>query len=405
MNARLEYEQLGFLEEENALKVLFLRNYYLKIPREEVERIGDFKANENSIVFKNIPRQRAERKFNFLVEKHMGSLTNAVTKKKTVYIHRNSGIPLIGNTAFGIIYRNTNVIEVKPVTGCNLNCVYCSIDEGAGSGKKTDFLIERDYLVEEIKKLAGFIGERWNCHIGTHGEPLLYPELNELVREIAGMANVGAISMDTNATLLTEKMADELMDAGLTRFNISLDALNEQTAGKMANFPYDLEHVKKIIRYVGKKSDMLIAPVWVPGLNDGEIEKLVQFAIKACKKSRIKVGIQNFLEYEHGRKPAKQMSWNEFYKKLRKLEEKYNTKLVLKAGDFGIHKSKTLPKPFRKGQAIKAELMCEGMYGNEKIAASDERSINAFGCAKSAGSEARIKLVRDKHNCFAGKCL
>jgi len=403
MNAGLEYEQLKFSEEGDYLKVTFLKNYLIKIPLNELEKIGKFDAKGNKITFRAMEKSNAQRKFNFLIEKHFASLTNIVTKKPTVYIHRNSGIPLVGNTAFGIVYRNTNVIEVKPVTGCNLNCIYCSIDEGTGTSKRTDFVIEREYLADEIKKLAEFIGEEWLCHIGTHGEPLLYPELKELIRDISKIPKLKKISMDTNATMLTEEIVDELIDAGLGRFNISLDSLDGKIAEKMANFPYNLGHIKKIIEYIGKKSDMLIAPVWVKGWNDDEIEKLVEFSLKVCKKSPIKMGIQNFLEYEHGRKPAKQMKWEEFYSKLEKLEEKYKTKLILKAEDFGIRKSIILPKPFSKGQVINAKVMCNGMYGNEKICASEGRSINVFGCDAKTGSMVKVKIIRDKHNCFAGK--
>lgn len=405
MNAELTYKQLSFIEEKDFIRVIFLKNYHLRIPKAELEKIAVFSLQKHTIIFKDSPKQSAERKFNFLVEKYFSELTNIITKKKTVYIHSNSGIPLIGNTSFGVVYRNTNVIEVKPVTGCNLDCVYCSIDEGTSSGKKRDFVIEKDYLIEEIGKIAEHVGEGWNCHIGTHGEPLLYPELKELIEGISKIKNVKAISMDTNATLLTESIVDSLIDAGLTRFNISLDALDPALAKKMTNFPFNLEHVKKIIKYVGERSNMLIAPVWVQGYNDEEMPKLIEFALENCKKSPIKMGIQNFLEYEHGRKPAKQMSWEFFYDNLGKLEKKYKTKLILNADDFNIHKSKRLEKPLKKNQTVKATVVAEGMYGNDKICAAEGRSINVFNCNAKIGSVVKIKLLRDKHNCFAGKCL
>ena len=292
-----------------------------------------------------------------------------------------------------------------PITyKCNLDCVYCSIDEGASSGKKTDFLIEKDYLVEEIKKLAEFVGGEWNCHIGTHGEPLLYPELAELISGISKIKNLKAISMDTNAVILTEEKVDELVNAGLTRFNVSLDSLDENLAGKMAGCCYNLGHVKKIIEYIGKKADVLIAPVWVKGWNDEQMEKLVEFGVKYCR-GNVKLGIQNFLEYDKGRTPAKQMSWEEFYGKLKRLEEKCKTKLILKAENFGIHKAKVLPKPFSKGDVVKATVMCDGMYGNEKICSSGGRSINVFGCDAKKGAVIKVKILREKHNCFAGKAV
>ena len=404
MNSELAYEQLEFSEEKSSIKVIFLKHYFFLIPKEELKKIADFKIAQNSITFETESKQSCERKFNFLVEKYFSELTNVLTKKHAVYIHRNSGIPLMGNTSFGVVYRNTNMIEVKPVTGCNLDCVYCSIDEGTSSGKKTDFLIEKDYLVEEIKKLAEFVGAEWNCHIGTHGEPLLYPELVDLISAVSKIKNLKAISMDTNAVILTEEKVDELVNAGLTRFNVSLDSLDENLAGKMAGCCYNLEHVKKMIMYISKKADVLIAPVWVKGWNDGQMEKLVEFALKNCR-GNVKLGIQNFLEYDKGRTPAKQMSWEEFYDKLKKLEEKCKTKLILKAEDFGIKKAKVLPKPFSKGDVVKATVMCDGMYGSEKICASGGRSINVFGCDAKKGAVIKVKILREKHNCFAGKAV
>mgnify|MGYP000422952508 CR=1 FL=1 len=403
MIAEIGYGQLKFLDDGDFVKAVFLRNYWFRIPKGELLKIGRFRLTGKGLAFSGVAQGSAERKLNFLVEKCFGSLTNSFTGKKTVYIHRNSGIPLTGNTAFGIVYRNTNVIEVKPVTGCNLDCVYCSIDEGAGSGKKNDFLIEKDYILDEIKKLADFIGGEWHCHIGTHGEPLIYPELEGLIEGISGIKNVKSISMDTNATILTEKKAEELINAGLTRFNISLDSLGEELAARMAGCAYSAERVKKLICAIGKKHDVLIAPVWVKGWNDAEIERIVKFALAHCPKSRIKLGIQNFLEYARGRRPAKQMPWKEFYGKLRELERKYSTKLVLSADDFGIRKAKALPKPFKKGQVVRAVVMCEGMYKGEKVCVSGGRSINVFGCGKKAGSFVNVKILRDKHNCFAGK--
>ncbi|MEM4336627.1 MAG: radical SAM protein [Candidatus Woesearchaeota archaeon] len=401
---KLKYQDIKFKEEKDSINAVFLTNYYFKIPRKEIEKIGEYKIEEGTIVFKGVSEKSAKHKFSHLLERYFNNLTNLITKKPTIYIRKNLGIPLIGNTVFGIIYRNTNIIEVKPVTGCNLNCVYCSIDEGVDTKKANDFVVECDYLVEEIKKMAEFIGEEWHCHIGTHGEPLLYPNLTKLIGEVAKIDNIRTISMDTNATLLTEKKIDELVEAGLTRFNVSLDAIDEEIAKKMCNAHYNVSHIKNMCKYITKKASLLIAPVFVRGWNDKEIERIIQFALEINKKDTIKLGIQNFLEYPRGRNPTKQMLWSVFYSKLSDLEKKYKTKLILSAKDFGIKKSRVLEKPFKKGDLVKAKIVCEGLYKNEKIAVADGRSINILRCNKKVGDSARIRIIRDKHNCFAGFC-
>jgi cyclic pyranopterin phosphate synthase len=58
----------------------------------------------------------------------------------------------------------------------------------------------------------------------TGGEPLVHPQIVEIVRRIASVPNIEEVSLTTNAMLL-ERLAQPLADAGLTRVNISLDSL------------------------------------------------------------------------------------------------------------------------------------------------------------------------------------
>ena len=37
------------------------------------------------------------------------------TKRELIYVTRESGIPLVGHTAFGLIDRGTNLIQVRPI--------------------------------------------------------------------------------------------------------------------------------------------------------------------------------------------------------------------------------------------------------------------------------------------------
>ena len=59
----------------------------------------------------------------------------------------------------------------------------------------------------------------------TGGEPLLRPDIVEIVSRINAIKNAPTLTMTTNALTL-EKVAHALADAGLTRINISLDTLD-----------------------------------------------------------------------------------------------------------------------------------------------------------------------------------
>ena len=144
---QLSFKTLSFKLEEKDLRVNLLRTFYCKIPLSELKQIGYVKLEDaHTLDFNN---KKADTKVSFLLTKHFDKLKNSVNGNDTVYIHQNSGIPLIGHVSFGIAYRNSSLIEIKPVTSCNLDCIYCSVGEGKRS-EKTDFVVEKDYLIQEI---------------------------------------------------------------------------------------------------------------------------------------------------------------------------------------------------------------------------------------------------------------
>ena len=393
--AELKFEDLSFEDKVDKIRVNFLRIFYFYMDKKELKEIGDFTVFKNSIVFKNVSQEKAERRFYSLLGDGFNGLKNSLNNKPTVYIHQNSGIPLVGNVAFGLIDRDTNVIEVKPITGCNLKCMYCSVDEDK---RPVDFVIEKDYLVNEFKRLVQFkeVGNI-EAHIASQGEPLLYVPLADLVRDLSKIKEVKTISIDTNGVLLTKSKVDELVEAGLTRFNFSINALDEKLGDKIAGCAYNVSKIKEICRYIGTKANLIIAPVLIPTINEDEMHKIIEFA----KEIGADIGIQNFLNYKFGRNPVKQIRFDKFYDKLKEWEEKYKIKLVKSVEDFGIVKTKPLPKPFRKGDVVGAEIKCLGRLPYEKIAVAKERNISVPNCNKDKG-KVRLKITRTKHNIFIG---
>lgn len=400
--ARLTFEDLRFSEEKDFVKVTFLNIFYFNLAKKDLLKISDFEISGDSIDFKDISEKKSENKFYNLLSDGFKGLKNTITGQETVYIHKNSGIPLIGNNAFGLIDRNTSIIEVRVITGCNIDCLYCSVDQ---SQRPTDFVVEKDYLAEEFKKLVEFKGiDEIEAHIGTQGEPLLYAPLADLIKDISSIPEVSTIALDTNGTLLTKNKVDELVKAGLTRFCFSLNALDKELAKKIAVKAYNPDHIKEIIEYIAKKAEkkeceLILTPVWVPGINDPEIPKIIELS----KKLNCKIGIQNFLNYKFGKNPAKQMSWDEFIKRMKEFEEKYGIHLLFDfKKDFNIRQTSPLPKPFKKGDIVKARIMCKGRLKREMIAVSNERTITIPNCNETIGKEIKVKITRTKHNIFYG---
>jgi len=414
----LHFETLSFALKGEYLKVTLLKLFSTTIPLLEIEeQLGPINIPDpNSIEFKEQKlaykdkdkeknKERTELKFSYLLDKYMDNLKTNLTGNKATYIHRNSDIPLIGNVAFGIVYRNSSIIEIKTNNACNLDCVYCSIGEGLSS-KKNDFVIEKEYMVEELQKLIDFVDEPVEIHIGVQGEPFLYADMENLIEDIQKMELVQTISIDTNGTLLSKEKIDCLAKNTKLQFNLSLDAIDEDKAKKIAGTKnYNIKHVLEIIAYASEKMQKrpIVAPVFTLRFNEEELEKIIQF-VKTIPNQPL-LGIQNFLRYKTGRNPAPEMSWDDFYTLLEKLEKKYEIKLVVNKEDFKVRKTKELPKPFQEGDVITATIKAVDRFPKSIIAVAANRNISVPDCEFKKDKKIKIKICRDKHNIFIGKLI
>ena len=398
--AELVFEDLEFKEEGGTLRVGFLDNFYFEVDRNS---LGDVVASGKKIVFKGLNEEEARHRFNQILDANFENLVCSTTKNRAVYVNKYSGLPLIGSNAFGIVDRNSNMLELKPITGCNMNCIFCSVDEGLSSRKRLELVIDREYLVEETKKLIEFKNCEVHVVINAHGEPTLYKPMPEFIRDLSGISRVKTISLITNGTLLTESYIDRLAESGLTRLNLSLNAVS----GKMSKIleghgKYDVEYVKRMAGYAAKKLEVVLAPVYVPGYNDAELGLIIEFA----KKIGARVGIQNYLYYRKGRNPANtsESSWAKFYGMLKKLEEEHEFSLIMDESDFGVFRTDPLPKPFRTGNVVEAVVKSPGRYKNEAIAAAGNRNVTITHDA-SPNVKLKVRITGDKHNIFFGKAV
>ncbi|KAA0012298.1 MAG: radical SAM protein [Thermoplasmata archaeon] len=333
------------------------------------------------------------------------NIYNAITKRRLYFISERSRVPLIGHTAFGIIDRGTNLLQVRPSTGCNLNCIFCSVDEGKSKTRVTDYMVDADYIANKFEEIADFKRKHHKniaieAHIDGQGEPFLYPYIEKLLRKLRDSADI--VSIQTNGTLLTKEKVKKFQ-AYIDRINLSINALNEKTATLLAGCHYNLQHVLDIAEEIASSNiDLLLAPVWVPGYNDDEIEKIVRFgrSIGAGKKWKA-FGIQKYIRYKFGKKPqgAKAMDFKTFYKKLAEI----GNDLKLYPKDFGIVKCKAIPKKFKLGEKIKLRIEMYGRMKNEMIAIARDRIIQIIDTNRKLGDYVNVRIIRNKHNIYVAE--
>jgi cyclic pyranopterin phosphate synthase len=113
----------------------------------------------------------------------------------------------------------------------------------------------------------------------TGGEPLLRPDIVEIVSRINAIENAPTLTMTTNALTL-EKVAKPLADAGLTRINISLDTLDRDRFKLMTH----RDRIDDVFAGIKAAQDAGINPIKInavllKGVNADEAPALLEWAL------------------------------------------------------------------------------------------------------------------------------
>jgi uncharacterized Fe-S cluster-containing radical SAM superfamily enzyme len=323
-----------------------------------------------------------------------------------VRITETSGIPLVGSLYFGIIDRGTSLLQVRPSCSCNLNCPFCSVDAGPFSRTRTTaYEVDLDYLLQAAREIARFKGPGVECHIDSPGEPMLYPQIVPLVKELKSIEEVSVVSMQSNGTLLGRTMIEDLEGAGLDRINLSLQALSPDLARQLAGLPwYDVERIKNAAKIIAASQiDLLLSPVYLPGYNDAEIPQLIAFAREVGAGKRWPpLGIQKFERFRLGRRPRglKEQSWWTFFNRsIKAWEVEAGIRLALKPEDFGIQRRPKIPSVFEKGERAWVEVRAPGWIKDEMLAVGRDRVVSVLHSPVQQG-RVRVKMVSCKHNIY-----
>ena len=166
-------------------------------------------------------------------------------------------------------------LRVSLTDRCNLRCTYCMPHDFAAWLPSED-LLTTDELISIIK--VGVSQGIDEIRL-TGGEPLLRPDIVEIVSRISSIENPPILSMTTNGLALA-KLAKPLFDAGLRRINISLDTLDRDVFKKMTY----RDRLHDVFAGIQAAKDAGLMPVKINtvllrGINDGEVTNLLQWAL------------------------------------------------------------------------------------------------------------------------------
>jgi len=114
-------------------------------------------------------------------------------------------------------------IDVEVTSSCNLKCHFCA----------TTFLgeeIDKGFMsFDVVKKIIdeGRSNNLYGVKFNIRGEPLLHPEIHAFVKYAKDNGLID-VYFNTNAMLLTDDIANKLIDAGLDRISISFEGYTRE---------------------------------------------------------------------------------------------------------------------------------------------------------------------------------
>ncbi|XP_057285981.1 molybdenum cofactor biosynthesis protein 1 isoform X1 [Pezoporus wallicus] len=169
--------------------------------------------------------------------------------------------------------RQHNYLRISLTEKCNLRCQYCMPEEGVQLTPKSDLLTTQEIIT--LAKL--FVKEGVEKIRLTGGEPLIRPDVVDIVGQLRKLEGLKTIAVTTNGMNLT-RLLPRLKEAGLNAINISLDTLVP------AKFEFIVRRkgFHKVMEGIHKATELGYRPVKVNcvvmrGFNEDELLGFVDF--------------------------------------------------------------------------------------------------------------------------------
>ena len=172
-----------------------------------------------------------------------------------------------------------SLIVVQASSLCNYSCRMCKREvvvekrdhTGLGNGFLSVELAEK--IAKDCHNGEGVIGMQF----ALYGEPLLNPDIVSIVRKIR--QHGVRLQIVTNGSLLTERMALDLMEAGLSKIKVSFQGATEEAYSFWRNsgrYREIVENIHRLVELRDKNKSDLYIQVGTSSCDD-KLEDLARF--------------------------------------------------------------------------------------------------------------------------------
>jgi len=144
---------------------------------------------------------------------------------------------------------------IDPCNLCNFRCRFCAMQT---SGEELNYkkqLMPMELYRKIIDDICEFPDKLKMLRISQHGEPLLHPELPEMIRYAKQKGVSEFIEIVTNGSKLNPQLNRQLVESGLDRVRISIEEVSEEGYHQIAGVNIDFDQLVANIKDLYEQSE------------------------------------------------------------------------------------------------------------------------------------------------------
>ena len=148
--------------------------------------------------------------------------------------------------------RTPLLVFLDPSSLCNFQCIFCPLgnrQKAKESGRKRTFMSFEHYK-KIIDDMTGFPDKIKTLRLYKDGEPLINSRLPDMIRYAKEKNVAQNIDLTTNGSLLTYDLGEALVNAGLDRIIISVEALSSKEYFEISKYKVDFRQYVDNIRHL-----------------------------------------------------------------------------------------------------------------------------------------------------------
>lgn len=178
----------------------------------------------------------------------------------------------------------SGAFEISPI--CNFQCKMCYVRKSPRECTDMGGIKSCDWWLNILRQARdkGLL-----YPLFTGGEPFIYPDFKKLYLETVKMGM--QVSINTNASQITEKEITWLREAPPVRMNITLYGADNEAYERLCGEKFAFDRVKKAIDLLDKNQIRFKFNASITPQNQSEIRKIIEFG----KKYDRKVDVANYM--------------------------------------------------------------------------------------------------------------